>query len=101
MKPVPALALSALVLVTAVTVQAGEPKHRKKAHVGKTVKEAAKTGGYAARDGALTFGRSTRDFFTGGPQAAKKTWRENAARTKTNAKAGGRRTRAAAHGDGE
>ena len=95
------LSLVVLVLAAAVVTQAAEPKHRERAHVGKTVKEAAKTGGHAARDGALTFGRSTRDFFKGGPEAAKKTWRENAARTKANAKAGGRRTRAAAHGQTE
>lgn len=64
-----------------------------------TVKESAKTGGHAARDGAQTFGRSTRDFFTHGPDAAKHTWKSNAARTKEDAKEGGRRTRAAAHED--
>src|SRR5215468_4820752 len=61
-----------------------------------TVKEAAKTGAGAARDGARTFGRSTRAFFKEGPEAAKSTWKSNAAKTKANAKAGGRRTRSAA-----
>ena len=50
------------------------------------------------RDGALTFGRTTRDFFTKGPDAAKRTWKGNAANTKTNAKAGGRAVRSAAKG---
>jgi hypothetical protein len=99
-KGIIALALAALVLA-ATAAGAEEPKHRKKAHVGDTVKEAAKTGGHAARDGALTFGRSTRDFFKGGPDAAKKTWRKNAATTKSNAKAGAARTRAAAHGESD
>ena len=48
--------------------------------------------------GALTFGRTTRDFFTKGPDAAKRTWKANAANTKTNAKAGGRAVRSAAKG---
>lgn len=66
--------------------------------VKRTVKESAKTGGHAVRDGALTFGRTTRDFFTKGPDAAKRTWKANAANTKTNAKAGGRAVRSAAKG---
>jgi len=94
-----ALAVGALVLATAA--RAEEAKHPKKAHVGDTVKEAAKTGGHATRDGVLTFGRSTRDFFKGGPDAAKKTWRKNAATTKSNARSGAARTRAAAHGESE
>lgn len=62
-----------------------------------TIKESAKTGGHAVRDGALTFGRSTRAFFKHGPKAAKRTWKANAQATKQHAKDGGRRTRAAAH----
>lgn len=64
-----------------------------------TTKEAAITGGRAARDGALTFGRATKAFFTRGPSAAKQAWQENAARTKANAKAGGAATKAAATED--
>jgi hypothetical protein len=64
----------------------------------RTVKESAKTGGHAARDGALTFGRATRDFFTKGPDAAKRTWKANAATTKANARAGGRAVKSAAKG---
>ncbi len=73
---------------------ADEPKKARR-----TVKEAAKTGGHAVRDGAVTFGRTTRDFFKGGPAAAKKTWHANAARTKAHAKAGGRATKRAAKGE--
>src|SRR2546422_2350110 len=90
-----------LTLVVGATCPATAGETSSKTKVKRTVKEAAKTGGHAARDGALTFGRSTRDFFTGGPDAAKKTWHENAARTKANAKAGASRTRAAAHGQNE
>jgi hypothetical protein len=67
--------------------------------VKETVKESARTGGHAARDGAQTFGRTVRDFFTKGPRAAKRTWKENAARTKAEARAGGKRVKAAANGD--
>jgi len=63
-----------------------------------TVKESVKTGGHAARDGALTFGRATRAFFTQGPDAAKRTWKANAAKTKANARAGGHAVRSAAKG---
>ena len=68
-------------------------------NAGKTVKEAARTGGHAVRDGALTFGRTTRDFFQSGTIAAKETWNANAERTKANARAGGRATKRAAHGE--
>ena len=63
-----------------------------------TTKNAVVTGGHAARDGALTFGRATKAFFTRGPSAAKQAWKQNAAKTKANAKAGGRATRSAANG---
>jgi hypothetical protein len=61
--------------------------------LGSTVKRALVTGGHAARDGALTFGRTTRDLFTRGPAAAKRTWKSNAARTGANARANARATR--------
>jgi hypothetical protein len=67
--------------------------------VKRTVKESAKTGGYTARDGALTFGRATRDLFTKGPAAAKQTWKANAAKTKASAKSGGRAVKSAAKGN--
>jgi hypothetical protein len=59
---------------------------------------AAKTGGHAAGDAAKTFGRSTKAFFKGGPDEAKATWKENAAKTKEDAHQGGRATKAAAEG---
>lgn len=58
---------------------------------GGVVEESVKTGGRAVRDGAVTFGRTVRDFFTGGARKAGQTWDENAARTKENAREGGRR----------
>jgi hypothetical protein len=65
----------------------------------RTLGESVRTGGHAARNGILTFGRSTRALFTGGTAAARRTWKENAARTGAEAKADGRRTRAAARGE--
>jgi hypothetical protein len=56
------------------TVRAGDTGEK----VGGTVEESARTGGHAVRDGVLTFGRTVRDFFTGGSQAARETWHENA-----------------------
>ena len=67
--------------------------------VGRTVTEAARTGGHAVRDSALTFGRTTRAFFESGTTAAKETWNANAERTKGNARAGGRATKRAARGE--
>jgi len=55
---------------------------------GGVVAESARTGGHAVRDGFLTFGRTVKSFFTGGPSAARETWRENAAETKENAREG-------------
>jgi hypothetical protein len=77
---------------------APKPAARKRARtsVKGTVKEAARTGGHAARDGALTFGRSAGAFFTEGPSGAKRTWKANAAKTKRNAKQGAAATKAAA-----
>ena len=68
----------------------------KKAYVGKVVKQAGKTGGGAARDGSRSVGRSVRSFFKEGPKSAKGTWKQNASVTKTNARAGGAKTKAAA-----
>jgi hypothetical protein len=50
------------------------------------VKESGRTAGNAVRDGVLTFGRTTRDFFTHGPRTAKRTWNANSATTKANAR---------------
>jgi hypothetical protein len=65
--------------------------------VGGTVEESVRTGAHAVRDGVLTFGRTVRDFFTGGSQAAKETWRENAARTKADAREGAANVRSEAN----
>jgi hypothetical protein len=75
------------------TVRAGDTGEK----VGGTVEESARTGAHAVRDGVLTFGRTVRDFFTGGSQAAKETWRENAARTKENAREGADNVRSEAN----
>jgi hypothetical protein len=75
--------------------QSSKPK--RKVPIKKTVKEGVKTGAYTARDGVVTFGRATRSFFKGGPKAAKKTWNENAAKTKRTAREGAQSTRDAAH----
>ena len=50
------------------------------------VKESGRTAGHAVRDGAQTVGRTVRDFFKGGPHKAKRTWKENAARTRADAR---------------
>ena len=71
-------------------------KPKRKVPIKNTVKEGVKSGAYTARDGIVTFGRATRDFFKGGPKAARKTWNENAAKTKRTAREGGRATRDAA-----
>jgi hypothetical protein len=65
--------------------------------VGGVVEESAKTGGRAVRDGALTFGRTTRDYFTKGPNAAQRTWQANEERTKANARTGADRVESEAH----
>jgi hypothetical protein len=85
--------MTALALALAAVPARGEN------YVGSTAKEGALTGGHAARDGVQTFGRSVGAFFRGGPKAAKETWKANAARTRANAKAGGRATKQAAQGD--
>lgn len=63
----------------------------------KTVEGAAKTGADAVVDGTRTFGRATRAFFKGGTPAAKKVWKRNAHKTRDDARANARTTRAAAH----
>jgi len=65
--------------------------------VGGTVEESVRTGAHAVRDGVLTFGRTVRDFFTGGTNAARETWRENADRTKENARDGAANVRGEAN----
>lgn len=89
-----ALVACAILSSSVGTAEEQAPAPKKKSTVG----EAVRTGGHAARDGALTLGRSTKAFFTGGASAARSTWKENAEKTKENAKDGGRKTREAAHG---
>jgi hypothetical protein len=78
------------------TADAGEAGRK----AGGTVEEGAKTGGRAVRDGARTFARTTKAFFTRGPKAARETWNANAKDTAENARAGGRATRDAARDGG-
>jgi hypothetical protein len=59
-------------------------------------KESGRTGGNAVRDSVLTFGRTTRDFFTHGPRTAKRTWNANSATTKANARRNRERVKAEA-----
>lgn len=76
--------LVALAVAPVAVAHAGDTGRK----VGGVVEESVKTGGRAVRDGALTFGRTTRDFFTQGPSAAQRTWEANEERTKANARAG-------------
>jgi hypothetical protein len=72
------------------------------AHAGwldQTIVEGARTGGVAVRDGAWTFGRSVRALFKHGPNAAQRTWDENAARTSDEVRQAARRTSDAAKGN--
>ncbi len=61
------------------------------------VKESGRTAGHSVRDGALTLGRTTRDFFTHGPRTAKRTWKANAAMTRADARHDKARVKAEAH----
>jgi hypothetical protein len=61
------------------------------------VKESGRTAGHSVRDGVLTFGRTTRDFFTHGPRTAKRTWNANAAHTRAVAHQDKARVKAEAH----
>ena len=81
------LALSAAFALAPRGATAGETGEK----VGRVVKESAKTGRHAVRDGFLTFGRTVRASFTSGGCAATETWHENAARTRENAREGARR----------
>lgn len=78
-------AFLAALVVAAVPAIAEEDTGRR---VGGVAEESARTGGHAVRDGFLTFGRTVKSFFTGGPNAARETWRENAAETKEHAHEG-------------
>jgi hypothetical protein len=60
------------------------------------VKESGRTAGHSVRDGSLTVGRTVRDFFKKGRKGAKKTWKENAAMTRANARADKARVKAEA-----
>jgi hypothetical protein len=72
-------------------------KHAAK-KTGKTIGEAAETGGGAVRDSSLTVGRTVKAQVNGGTPAAKKEWKKNARMTRRNARAGGRKTEAASEG---
>jgi hypothetical protein len=61
------------------------------------VKESGRTAGHSVRDGVLTFGRTTRDFFKHGPRTAKRTWNANAAHTRAVAHQDKARVKAEAH----
>lgn len=86
--------LASLLIALVATLAAAAGPARKTKDV---TKESARTAGHAARDGALTAGRTVRDFFKGGPHAAKRTWHANAARTKADARAGRAAVKRAAH----
>src|SRR5882724_2517568 len=85
-----ALVLGALLALGAVTPAAAEEKRHS---VKNDAKEGAKPGGRTAKEGVLTFVRSTKAFFTGGPEAAKEAWKAGAAKTKRTAKTGARTTK--------
>jgi hypothetical protein len=85
-------ALLALVAVLSATPAAASP-------IG-VLRESGRTVGHAIRDGALTVGRTVRDFFEHGPHTAKRTWQENAARTRADAHADGERVKQEAHSEG-
>jgi hypothetical protein len=63
------------------------------------VKESGRTAGHAVRDGAQTVGRTVGDFFKHGPHTAKRTWQENAARTKADAHADKEHVKQEAHSE--
>src|SRR5262249_10404863 len=87
------VAFAAALAFAAVPVRAGDAGEK----AGGVVEESARTGGHAIRDGFFTFGRTVRDFFTGGPRAAGETWRENADRTREDAREGAGRVPAEAN----
>jgi hypothetical protein len=63
----------------------------------KTARQAATTGADAVVDSGRLVGRTTKAYFKGGTDAAKKTAKKNAKTTSEDAKANGRATREAAH----
>jgi hypothetical protein len=77
------------VIVAAVACTAILSPLRVRADPVGTVAESGKTAADAVRDGALTAGRTTRDFVEHGPHTAKRTWKANAAKTKSDARANG------------
>lgn len=84
-----------VLLALAVTVAIGIPLAG--ANPVGVVEESGKTAGHAVRDGSLTVGRTVRDFFKGGPHAAKRTWKANAARTRADARRDKARVKHEAH----
>jgi hypothetical protein len=77
-------------VAAAATARAGGPEKAEN-----VTKESARTAGHAARDGALTFGHTVRDFFVGGPAAAQRRWKADAAHTRADAHEGKARVKAA------
>jgi hypothetical protein len=86
-----ATVVAALVLV-ATPIGAG-------ADPGGVVKESGRTAGHSVRNGALTVGRTVRDFFKHGPGPAKRTWNRNAEHTDDQAHADADRVRREAHSE--
>ena len=81
-----------LVALLAVTPASADPAG--------VVKESGRTAGHAIRDGTLTVARTVRDFFSHGPHTAKRTWRENAARTSAELHADKERVKQEARSEG-
>ena len=86
-----ATVVAALVLV-ATPIGAG-------ADPGGVVKESGRTAGHSVRNGALTVGRTVRDFFKHGPRTAKRTWIRNASHTSDEAHADKERVKQEAHSE--
>jgi hypothetical protein len=63
------------------------------------VKESGRTAGHSVRNGALTVGRTVRDFFKHGPRTAKRTWERNASHTNDEAHADKERVKQEAHSE--
>src|SRR5262249_38113541 len=74
------VAFAAALAFAAVPVRAGDAGEK----AGGVVEESARTGGHAIRDGFFTFGRTVRDFFTGGPRAPGAAPPDTAARPREN-----------------
>ena len=89
MAPRPSIGLLALVAVAAIE---GRPIAAH-ADVPGVIAESARTAAHSVRDGVLTFARTTRAFFRGGPSAAEETWDRNADVTRERARRNADRVR--------